>query len=239
MSQTPDTSETGRQHLRRALHQLPSHEPEAATWPRILQQLTADDAVARAVQHLPTHEPDDTLWHAIAAQLDAPALAPEATPAPDAAPVVRRLWPAATRQLVAGVAAAVLMLVGVWWLHPETSRTASQPVAMASAPRETIAYSEEVVPPPAANPAAPAAFDPLGEQGIAFIDAHCTSLPAVCQSDEFWELRTQLTELETQEQGLRRDVRRFGATPELLQHQVQIITLKATVTRELVQLLIS
>ncbi|WBO84815.1 hypothetical protein [Hymenobacter yonginensis] len=247
MSQTPETPEPGRQHLRRALHQLPTHEPAPDTWARLQTQLTADDAVARALPRLPTHEPDDDLWQAIASRLDAPADTTATTadllPVPPAAPV-RHLWPAATWRLVAGAAAAVLVLVGAWWLQPAphpavgVAQTATPPAAT-TAPRETIAYSEEVVPAPAASPAAPATFDPLGEQGISFIDAHCTSLPTVCQSDEFRQLRTQLSELETQEQGLRRDVQRFGATPELLQHQVRITTLKATVTRELVQLLIS
>ncbi|WP_044014111.1 hypothetical protein [Hymenobacter sp. APR13] len=226
---------------------MPTHEPAPDTWARLRAQLTAADAVARALPRLPTHEPDDDLWQAIASRLDEPVETNSSDavlqPVPQAVPV-RRLWPAATWRLVAGVAAAVLVLVGVWWqrsaqpLAPRVAQTATQPAAT-SAPRETIAYSEEVVPAPAASPAAPAAFDPLGEQGVSFIDAHCTSLPTVCQSDEFRQLRTQLSELETQEQGLQRDVRRFGATPELLQHQVQITTLKATVTRELVQLLIS
>ena len=242
MSQTPDTPETGREHLRRALHHLPTHEPEAATWPRILAQLTAEEAVARTLPHLPTHEPDDALWSAIAARLDAP----EETPVfrtPDDSPQIKPLWPAATLRLISGVAAAVLLLLAAWLLRP-----APAPMALpgtvaateaAATPHETIAYSEEVVTAPAASPAAPLAFDPLGEQGVAFIDAHCTSLPTVCQSDEFQQLRSQLTELETQEQSLRQDVRRFGSTPELVQHQVHITTLKATVTRELIQLLIS
>ncbi|WBA41821.1 hypothetical protein [Hymenobacter canadensis] len=244
MSQTPETPEPGRQHLRRALHQLPTHEPAPDTWARLQTQLTTDDAVARALPRLPIHEPDDDLWQVIARRLDEPELGatiglpPEAMP--EATPV-RRLWPAATWQLAAGVAAAVLLLVGIWWQRPDPRRPAADvaQTPTTTAPRETIAYSEEVVPAPAASPAAPAAFDPLGEQGVSFIDAHCASLPTVCQSDEFRQLRAQLSELETEEQGLRRDVRRFGATPELVQHQVQLTTLKATVTRELVQLLIS
>lgn len=243
MSQTPETPEQGRQHLRRALQQLPTHEPIPATWARIQARLTADDTVARAVSYLPTHEPDDDLWQAIASRLEEPADAkssgPELLPAPKVSPI-RRLWPTASWQLVAGIAAAVLVLVGMWWQQSERRPTADvAQTPAATAPRETIVYSEEVVPAPVASPAAPATFDPLGEQGVSFIDAHCSSLPTVCQSDEFRQLRTQLSELETEEQGLRHDVRRFGATPELLQHQVQITTLKATVTRELVQLLIS
>ncbi len=61
----------------------------------------------------------------------------------------------------------------------------------------------------------------------------------MCQSGEFRSLRTQLTELEGEEARLRLDARRFGASPELLREQTQLINLKAAVTRELVQLLIS
>lgn len=242
MSQTPDTPETGREHLRRALHHLPTHEPEATAWPRILAQLTADEAVARALPHLPTHEPDAALWNAITARLDTP----EETPvfrAPDTAPESRPLWPAATLRLLSGVAAALVLVLAAWLLRPAHTPEAlpgtMAATETASMPHETIAYSEEVVAAPAASPAAPVPFDPLGEQGLAFIDAHCTSLPSVCQSDEFQQLRSQLTELETEEQTLRQDARRFGSTPELVQHQVRITTLKATVTRELIQLLIS
>ena len=83
------------------------------------------------------------------------------------------------------------------------------------------------------------ATDLLEQQGRLFIDAHCSSRPVVCESGEFRTLRTQLQELETQEARLRQDARRFGTSPELLREQARLITLKASVTRELVQLLIS
>ena len=228
MSPTPNHSEAGRLNLQRALSQLPTHAPADELWPRIADELAAAEVLARALPALPVHEPADALWDAIAAQLD-DAAAPTLTIRPDLSKPVGRPQRAAYR-VVAGLAAAVLLLVG-WWQWPQT--------APAAAPRETITYSEEVVAEPAETQPMPAAFDPLDRQGVAFIDAHCTSLPTVCQSDEFRELRTQLTELETEEQRLRQDVRRFGTTPELVRHQVQVTTLKATVTRELIQLLIS
>ncbi len=92
---------------------------------------------------------------------------------------------------------------------------------------------------PASGPALQPGTDALEQKGVAFIDAHCTSLPTVCQSGEFKELRTQLTKLETEELQLQQDSQRFGTTPELVRHQVRVTTLKATVTRELIQLLIS
>lgn len=130
----------------------------------------------------------------------------------------------------------MLLVLGGWWgLRPATPP--------ATALHETVAYSEEVVAVASksgAMAASPlAATDPLEQQGQAFIDAHCSSLPTVCQSGQFQTLRTQLTELETQEARLRLDARRFGASPELLREQTQLINLKAAVTRELVQLLIS
>jgi hypothetical protein len=130
------------------------------------------------------------------------------------------------------IAASLLILLGVWWQQ----RTV-EPV-IASAVRETLAVSEEEVATPMPTSVAVSA-DPLEQEGRSFIDAHCSSLPTVCQSGEFKSLRTQLTELEQEEKQLRQDARRFGESPELLRQQAQLITMKATITRELVQLLIS
>lgn len=227
---TPDTPERGELNLRRAVNSLPAHEPDPATWPRLAAQLAADEALARAIPALPAHEPADDLWASIAARLDAPAAAPAPalTPTPAPSGVVRALWPARTLRRALAVAASVLVLLGAWWQL--------RPAALAPAGlHETLTYSEEAA--PAALAVAPP--DPLEQEGQAFIDAHCSSLPAVCQSGQFQALRTQLTELETQEARLRQDARRFGTSPELLREQAQLVNLKATVTRELVQLLIS
>ncbi|MFD1467939.1 hypothetical protein ACFQ48_06860 [Hymenobacter caeli] len=230
MSQTPETPEPGESNLRRALHQLPAHAPDPATWSRVEALLAVDAALARAVPALPVHAPDAAVWGAIVAQLDATG-APDAPVAQPAAPaVVRPLWPARAVRRVLAVAASVLLLLGAWWQL--------RPVALVpAAPHETLTFSEEEsgAPLPAPLPGP----DPLERQGLAFIDAHCSSLPAVCGSGQFCSLRTQLAELETQETQLRQDARRFGASPELLREQARLVRLKATVTRELVQLLIS
>ncbi|UOQ66580.1 hypothetical protein [Hymenobacter volaticus] len=232
MNQTPDLPEEGHQHLRRALNELPTHEPAPATWSRIEAQLAADEAIHRTLPQLPTHAPDDAVWAAIAGRLDQ--LQTEPTPftsAPTTPGVVRQLWPAKHLRFVASVAAAILVLVLAWWQFPTSYD--------AAAPRETITYTEETVESPEATLPVQSTADPLGREGVAFIDAHCTSLPTVCQSGEFKELRTQLTELETEELRLQKAAQRLGATPELVRNQVRVTTLKAAVTRELIQLLIS
>jgi hypothetical protein len=228
MSQTPDLPETDGPNLRRALTNLPAHEPNEATWARIEAQLAADAALGRVLPALPLHEPDEELWGNIVAGLDAPAVVPEPAGPPAAAPVVRRLWPTRAVRRTLAVAASLLLLLGGWWqLHP---RAAGPVVA-----QQTLTFSEEeaVLPVPAP------ATDLLEQQGRLFIEAHCSSRPVVCQSGEFRTLRTQLQELETQQTRLRQDARRFGTSPELLREQARLITLKASVTRELVQLLIS
>lgn len=228
MSQTPDLPETDGPNLRRALATLPVHEPEDATWERIEAQLAADAALGRTIPELPLHEPDEELWGNIVAGLDAPAVVSEPAGLPAPAPVVRRLWPARAVRRALAVAASLLLLVGGWWqLHP---RAAGPVVA-----QQTLTFSEEE----AALPVPAPAPDLLEQQGRLFIEAHCSSRPVVCQSGEFRTLRTQLQELETQEARLRQDARRFGTSPELLREQARLITLKASVTRELVQLLIS
>lgn len=229
MSQHPQPPEAGRPHLERALSQLPAHEPAAALWPRIADQLAAEEAIARALPGLPAHEPADDLWAAISAELDHTPASPLAIMPEPTKPTVRYLWPA--YKAVAGMAAAVLLLLAAWWQWPGRSAVIT--------PRETITYSEEVLEEPAESRPHLGGLEPLDQQGVAFIDAHCTSLPTVCQSDEFQELRTQLTELEAEEKRLQKDVRRFGTTPELVRHQTRVTTMKATVTRELIQLIIS
>ncbi|SFQ76470.1 hypothetical protein [Hymenobacter arizonensis] len=228
MSQTPEMPEKGGRNLRRALNNLPAHEPEPATWARIEAQLAVDVALAQAIPALPTYEPDDDLWANVAARLDAAAATevPAAAPAPLA--VERQLWPARSMRRMLAIAASVLLVLGVWW---QVRPAASVPTVA----RETVTFSEEES--LLSLPAPPA--DPLERQGLSFIDAHCSSQPVVCQSGEFRTLRMQLEELETQEAQLHQDARRFGASPELLREQARLVTLKATVTRELVQLLIS
>ena len=190
--------------------------------------LSTTSREAPAWPALPSHAPDDALWDAIAARLAAPAAA--ARPAGPAA-VPRQLWPptAPVRRLAA-LAASLLLLMTGWLLRP------APPTG--SGPHETVAYSQETVaalPAPALSPAP----DPLEAEGLAFIDAHCQALPSVCQSADFQSLRSQLDELEAEEKDLSHYARQHGASPELVRNQVKIIKLKATVTRELIQLLIS
>ncbi|SET52343.1 hypothetical protein [Hymenobacter actinosclerus] len=235
--------EPGRENLRRALAALSAHEPDGDAWARIAGQLAAEQAIQAALPQLPTHEPDASAWQAIAARLDAAtgvaaepmaAAEPAAAIAPPA-PITRTLWPAQMRW-AAGLAAAVLLVLGVWGLWPAPSATAP---TLAAAPRETMSYGEEVavLPPAPAGLALPA--DPLAQEGEAFIDAHCTSLPTVCESGEFQDLRAQLADVAAQQQRLAQDAQRFGSSPALVREQGQLTVLHATLTRELVQLLIS
>jgi len=233
MRQPFDSAEAGRPALRRALDHLPTHEPDAALWPCIAGQLRAEAAVSRAVPELPAHEPGAELWDRIVARLDQPAtVMPAALPAK--APV-RRLQPAyrlAPRYRVAvGMAATVLLALAIWQLRPAFPAATSR--------HDTLAYGQETVAGPAVAWAGPNVTDPLDQRGLAFIDARCSALPTVCQSANFQQLRAQLAELEATEQRLRQAERRLGATPEVVRGQVQVTTLKATVTRELIHLLIS
>lgn len=218
MSLSTPPPEAGYPHLQRAVRELPVQEPAAATWAAIADQLAGEQAIARALPQLPTHEPDAAMWERVAARLDH-----LAAPAPVVRPLWRRSWPVRL-----GLAATVLLLLAVgvgqrWFKAP------------AAAPN--LAVAPPAAPIMAALP--PAAPDPLDAEGEAFIDAHCTSLPTVCQSGEFQQLRAQLTVLQRQEQQLRAQTQQRGATPQLVRRQVQVTIRKASVTRELIQLLIS
>lgn len=209
---TPDL-EGGRPHLARAIGQLPTHEPDPGGWDALAAQLAGEQAVTQALLHLPSHEPAADTWLHLADRLDQ-----LATPVP--------LRPARQRprawQLSLAASVLLLLVAGLAWLR--------QP---ASAPAPAVAVA------PPAVPALPplAAAEPLEAQGEAFIEAHCTSLPQVCQSGEFRQLRAQLTVLQRQEQLLRTQAQRRGATPQLVRQQVQVTIRKATVTRELIHLI--
>jgi len=222
----PDAdAEAGRAHLARALGELPTAEPAADTWAAIASQLTADQAIARALPQLPTHEPADDTWLHVAARLNQLATPARLAPLPQP-PRRRRTW-----QLSLAASVLLLLAVGLAWL----ARPAHAPLATATPP--------PAVAPVAVLPALPALLpasstEPLDDQGEAFIEAHCSSLPQVCQSGEFQQLRAQLTALQQQEQQLRAQTQR-GASPQLEQQQVQVTIRKATVTRELIHLLIT
>lgn len=225
MSEPSDPTEAGRLQLHRALGQLPVHAPDDALWPRIARQLAAEEAVAQALPRLPLHQPDEALWDRIIGQLDQPAAAVAPSPAaPARRSIGRPLWPA--YRVAAGMAAAVLLVLATWRQAP----------APTQGPRDTVSVGQEVAPAPAA---AFSTADPLALEGLRFIDAQCSAQPVVCQSTDFQSLRTQLAALEAEEQRLAQAVRRLGASPDMVHYQVQVATLKATVTRDLIRLLIS
>ena len=207
--------------LRRAIAELPSNEPDPDDWARLAARLAGEQAIAQALPHLPSHEPADDTWAQVTVRLDQ-----LAAPVPISRPAGRhRAWPVRL-----GLAATVLLLLAMgvgqrWFQH------------LTEAPRLVVALP--VAAPVAILPPASAAADPLDAQGEAFIDAHCSSLPVVCQSAEFQQLREKLTVLQRQEQLLRTQTQRRGATPQLVRQQVQTTIRKATVTRELIHLIIS
>lgn len=232
------------QALARARLTLPVHLPEATLWARISARLDGADAPGSvstappaSLPALPQHTPDDALWASIAARLDAPA-----PPRPQW-PGGRPWWLRASRtrrgvvRAGAGALLLALLVLAAGLLH-RPSRPAA---AVASVASETISYTEEIVvdAPAAAGVNPSSGPDTLDLSGQAFIDAHCSSLPAVCQSARFRALRGELDALTSEEQQLADDLRRFGGQPALLQHQSRVTTQKATTTRTLIRLLIS
>jgi|GEM_PF-1004389 len=239
-------TEPGAANLRRALGQLPPHEPAPDTWARIEAQLAADASLPRLVAELPTHEPEADLWASIAGRLDAAKAAeaaalPRALGPPAAASrYASWLAPRRARRALALAASLVLLIMAGagWWQYRPAAPDTLASVAPAC-PRETLTVSEETVEAalPATLPALPP--DALESQGLAFIKKGCSRQPAVCGSAEFQSLNTQLTELQAQQQELQQASRRFGSSPELTREQARLVNLQAAVTRQLVNLLIT
>ncbi|TGE07625.1 hypothetical protein [Hymenobacter fodinae] len=231
MKETPEEGpELGRPHLHKAIANLPSHEPDEHTWTQIEQQLNLTTLLGQAPPELPEHEPDELVWDGIMARLDQPE--PAAVP-PAAAPVVRRMWPSQVLR-VGAIAASWLLVLLAWHYWP--SATPQRIVA-----QERISYTVETVPTAATTEEPlPLPNDAAQEhEGMAFINAQCSKVPVGCQSPEFQNLKQQMAELDAEEKRLQREVQRFGNNPELIRYQTRVTTMKATVTKELIQLLIS
>lgn len=160
-------------------------------------------------------------------------------PGTPAAPARYAGWlgPARRRRVLALAASLVLLVLagGSWWQAHRASPGAIARVAPAAGPRETVTVSEEIV--EITLPALPP--DALEGQGLAFIKKGCTRQPAVCNSTEFQSLNSQLAELRAQQQALHQAARRFGSSPELAREQARLVNLQASVTRQLINLLIS
>ena len=222
--------EKNRHRLDEALANLPQHEPDAAAWNKIEAFLDFEDRLQQIVPELPEHEPSDFLWSRIEENL--PAQTGQELPLPIAETAQKQTKVFSLYRYAAAIAASVvLLLVGVYFFrNPELKNKAAS---------VHIAYSEEVLTVP--EPAIPAIADFLEaeHEGLAFIEQHCTQLPETCQTPEFKELKTQLAELEKENEQLKRDLALYGEDPMLVQSQIKVENLKAQVTKELIQLIVS
>jgi hypothetical protein len=225
--------EFGRIHLHKAIASLPTHEPDAHTWAHIEQQLDFAAALGQVRHELPEHEPDELVWDGILARLEQPETAAAAPLVPT--PVVRRMWPTARALRVGALAASWLLVLLAWRYWPGAT-----PIPIATT--ERVSYSVETIPTALASSEEPLPLpdDEAAEhEGLAFINAQCTKMPAGCQSPEFQSLQQQMAELDAEEKRLQQEVQRFGSNPELVRYQTRVTVLKATVTKELIQLLIT
>ena len=237
MKEAPEEGpEFGRLHLHHAIAHLPTHEPAEQVWHQVAQQLDVAAALNQLRHQLPEHEPDELVWSGIELQLDQEEPLGLSLPTPSlrpGQPVVRRLWPA--QALKAGAIAASWLLVLLAW-HYWPSATPRRIVA-----QERISYSVETMPTSQPNKEPLVLPNDAAEEheGMAFIMTQCSKVPAGCQSAEFQALKKQIAELDAEEKRLQQEVRRFGNNSELIRYQTRVTTMKATVTKELIQLLIS
>ncbi|SNC68431.1 hypothetical protein SAMN06265337_2311 [Hymenobacter gelipurpurascens] len=226
--------EFGRIHLHKAIASLPQHVPAEQAWERIVQQLDFAAALDEVRHELPEHEPDELVWDNILAELDQEPIA-EIQPVWPTPAVVRPMWPTARVLRVGAMAASWLLVLLAWHYWPSAT-----PIPIATT--ERVSYSVETVSAPLNTTEEPLALpDDVAEEheGMAFINAQCTKVPAGCQSPEFRSLKQQMAELDAEEKRLQQEVQRFGSNPELVRYQTRVTALKATVTKELIQLLIT
>ncbi|GAB3913379.1 hypothetical protein GCM10028803_57450 [Larkinella knui] len=192
---------------KKALQNLPEHEPRPDLWDRIDADLRADAAIDRALDDLPVLEPAAGSWEQIAGRLEKP--------------VVRPLWVRSFRW----AAAAVVVLVGVW--------AVLQP---ASDEKVTISYKTEVVETDLTSMPEPLQ-SLADQKAETFIKEQCEQQTVVCQKPEVKELKQQLHELSSRQEAVEQELLVFGNDPALVQAQIKIENERAEVTKELVRIL--
>jgi len=197
--------------------QLPEYNPRPDLWARIEADLNADQQLDNRLKDLPVYQPNSDLWLAIEHELDS---APPISSKP--------LHVQGNRQLVwAGLAAAMLVLVGGWlFFRPNSSElirleyAVEQPVGIASA--KTVAPLQK----------------PLSHKAAeAFIARRCAEEKLICQRPEVHELRNQLVDLTNEWKRIERERQVFGDDPMLMRAQAKVENQRTEITKELITLL--
>lgn len=198
------------ENLRRALRQLPDHQPRANTWEAIAQSLEVEEPLRRGLAQLPEHQPKADTWSRIAGELAA------------GERFVIRPW----HRYAAAVGAILLLTVAAFFF--------GQP----NAEDVVITYSEELAPPPKIF--ALVTDDPLEQEARHYLQRLCQQSPATaCQQPEVVALQTHLSELSEEEHALQKTMAELGYDPQLVKYQIRIENMKAEATRELIRLLMS
>ncbi|CAN5913834.1 hypothetical protein BH24BAC1_BH24BAC1_36440 [soil metagenome] len=204
--------EKNQEQLKKAIRSLPDLDPEDGLWERIAADLAFEEKLAEKMPNLPTFDPAPDLWLRIAEGME-----------PEKKPERWSVW----FRYAGGIAASLLLVVLVAYYASVTQMDAS--------PAGYFSYSEEVLYQEVLEETPLVAE----EEAQAFITAHCTRLPEVCQKEEVEELKDQLAQLEKEEKELRESLQLFAEDPDLIRRQIKIENLKAAITKELIQILLS
>jgi hypothetical protein len=203
--------EKNKKNLTDALAQLPQHEPAQDHWQKIEASLAFEDRLQQLLPELPQHEPEARLWHRIEEQL-----LPQEQPKHFRLSDYFRHFPAAAATLL-------LLLATIYVLKIQKSQ------------KVKISYSEEI----AKQTPEPFSATRIPSEGLQFIQEQCGRQPDVCLQPEVKELQQQLLELENEQQKLQEQIKMFGEDPVLIRSQIKLENLRATCTKELIQILIS
>ncbi|MCY7359473.1 MAG: hypothetical protein LH609_18865 [Rudanella sp.] len=197
------------------LKTLPQHDPAPNLWNRIEADLNTDTLIDSQLKGLPMREPVADLWDRIDSDLSETKIIP--------------IGRGNTRQLSVTrwmtVAAAVVLVVGDWWLWPDNQAQTDE--------RVTVSYSVETGPKLPAEPSGSVA----DSRAEAFIARQCAEQQLSCQKPEIHELRNQLVELKQEQQRIGQEMALFGTDPALVRAQVKVENQRAEVTREIITLL--
>jgi len=204
--------------LDRALRQLPEHQPPAALWEAIeeeLEMVGSPTQLEDAIRDLPRYTPPSELWQQIAAGLDS-----------DTSAGAPRRQAAGHRHIIFWrIAAAIALLVtagAIWW------GTMQQP-----APVVTIEQTQEVLSEELAANADWNADEAVFHQILDQVRTH----PLLREAPATKTLQEELQELDLAKEEIEYMMQRYGQDPDLIRQIGEIERERSDILKQLIAMI--
>jgi hypothetical protein len=166
-----------------ALAQLPAYDPPLKVWEDIEENLVQEEAIGVGLKRLPDYDPPTEVWDNIRKEV--------------ARNSGKRI---SLRPLLLRVAAAMTLLVGMWFLLQKNH----------SGESVSITYSEERLPKAVALP-----VNGQDEAAFSMVEDWCRQHNWICSSQEFTSLQEELSDLSSARNRLVKALSPYEENPVL------------------------